>query len=423
MREVVNAPLVDDLFGRVVHDLEVVLNHLAALLVGDLLRVLVLAQRIGGDDLVDLISPAAVIDHQVTELLGLHVVKDIVGDLRVILGLGEEGLDVVALVVDLGEELLLVVAGVEVLDHALLTVGALVGNVERSGDDDLVELLDLAVDGDEDLAVVALDLLDVAVQTGGVLDMLVELLPDILGAFLPGPEVDLDEVHAGLIVKILQNIGSGDLVKVAVAEGGERSDPDLLNQRNAVHFAELLEREGQILQVGVHAFDLLTARSNGIAVVTTLGNAAVAVDVIALVLGLQQLAELLQLALHLEHPGILDDVAERAGKGLDHVALSVLVVTVELGAVVGDAAELFHVMNSIVGGNAHDSAHLIASAVVVGAPALAADAVIALEDHIVFVSLFLEIHAGGKTRRAAADDGDANVLVHVLPPYSNLGKV
>ena len=254
-----------------------------------------------------------------------------------------------------------------------------------------------------------------------MLDVVVELLPDVLGALLPGPEVDLDEVHAGLEVEVLQNVGGGDLVKVAVAEGGEGSDPDLLDQGNAVHLAELLEREREILQVGVLALDLLAAGGDGVAVVAALGDAAVAVDVIALVLGLQQLAELLELALHLEHPGVADDVAERTGKGLDHVALAVLVVAVELGTVVRDAAELLDVLNGVVGRNAHDGAHLVTAAVVVRAPALAADAVVALEDHVVLIALLLEIHAGGEARGAAADDGDANVLVHVFPPFISFG--
>ena len=376
-----------------------------------------LAQRIGGDDLVDLVSPAAIIDHQVAELLRNHVVKHIVGDLGVIFGLGEEGLHVIALVVDLGEEGLLVFTGVEVLDHALLTVGALVRNVERGGDDDLVKLLNLAVYGDENLAVFALDLVDAAVQHGGVLQVVVQLLPDVLGAVLPGPEVDLDEVHAGLIVQILQNVSGGNLVKVAVAEGSEGSDPDLLHQGNAVLLAEFLEGQGKVFQIRVHTLDLLAARRHGITVVAALGDAAVTVEVIALVLGLQQFAEGFELLLHLEQPGVLDDVSDSAGERLDHLAGTVLVVAVELRAVVGDAAELFHIVHCIVGRNTHDGAHLIAASVVMRRPALAADAVETLIDGVVLITLLFQVHTRAQAGRTAADDGDANVFVHSFPPY------
>ena len=411
MGEVVHGPLVDDFLGGVVHGLEVVLHHLAAGLVGDLGAVAVLAQGVGGDDLVDLVSPAAVVDHQVAELLGNHVVEDIVGDLGVVLGLGEESLHIVALIVDAGEELLLVVAGVEVLDHALLAVGALVGDVEGRGDDDLVVLLDRTVDGDVDLAILALDLLDVGVEAGWVLEVVVELLPDVLGAVLPGPEVDLDEVHGGLEVQILQHVGRGDLVKVAVAEGGVGSDPHVLHEVDAVLGAELFEGQSQILEVGVDALDALAARGHGIAVVAALGDAAVAVEVIALVLGLQQLTELPDLSFHSEQARDLEDVLLGL-EGLDDVALGVFVVAVELRAVVGDAAELLHVVHGVVGGHAHDGAHLIAAALVGRRPALAAHAVKTLEDGVVEVTLLFQVHARGQARRAAADDADARIFVH-----------
>ena len=240
----------------------------------------------------------------------------------------------------------------------------------------------------------------------------VELLPDVLGALFPGPQVDLHEVHAGLIIQILQHVAGGDLVEIAVAKGGKRPDPDLLHQRHAVHLAELIEGQRQILQVGVDALHLLAARGDGIAVIPTLGDAAVAVDVVALVLGLQQLAEQLELLLHLQHPRILDDVDEGAGEGLDHVALGVLVVAVQLGTVVGDAAELLHVVHRVVAWHAHDGAHLIAPAVVMGRPALAAHAVLALQNGVVRVALLLQVHTGRQAGGASAHNTDANVLIH-----------
>ncbi len=77
--------------------------------------------------------------------------------------------DIVAFVIDLREELSLVVAGVEVIHHADLAVRALVRDVERRRHDDLVVLLDLAVDRHIDLAVPALDLLDRGVESCRVL--------------------------------------------------------------------------------------------------------------------------------------------------------------------------------------------------------------------------------------------------------------
>ena len=225
-----------------------------------------------------------------------------------ILGLGGDGLDGVALVVDLGEELQLVLAGVEVVDHAVVVAHVAVGDVERRGDDDLVILLDLAVDGDEDLAVAALDLGDLGIDSRRVHDVVVELLPDPLGALLPGPEVDLDEVHRGLEVEVLEDVGRGDLVEVAVAEGSVGPDPDVLHELAAVLLAELVEGQSQVLEVLVDALDLLTAGGDGVAVVTAFGDAAVAVDVIALVLGLEELAEELDLLFHLEQAGDLQDV-------------------------------------------------------------------------------------------------------------------
>ena len=83
----------------------------------------------------------------------------------------------------------------------------------------------------------------------------------------------------------------------------------------------------------------------------------------------------------------------------------------------GDAAELLHIVHGVVRGNAHDGAHLIALAVVVGAPALAAHAILTLQDGVVVVALLFQIHAGREPSGAAADDADAGILVHV---YSSI---
>ena len=125
----------------------------------------------------------------------------------------------------------------------------------------------------------------------------------------------------------------------------------------------------------------------------------------------------LSAGMYLEQPGVLDDVADGAGERLDHLAGTVLVIAVELRAVVGDAAELFHIMYGVVGRNTHDGAHLIAASVVVRGPALAADTVEALIDGIVLITLLFQVHTRAQAGRTAADDGDANVFVHSFPPY------
>ena len=187
--------------------------------------------------------------------------------------------------------------------------------------------------------------------------------------------------------------------------------PDILNQLNAVLFAELGEGESQVLQILVYAADRLTAGSNGKALVTALGSAPVTVDVVALVLGLQQLAELLELLLHLQKSGDLQDVLLGL-EGLDYLAVLVFVVAVELGAVVGDAAELLHIVDGVVRGHAHDCAHLIAAAVEVRGPALAAYTVTLLQNAVILIALLLQIHTCGKPGRAAANYAYAGVLVH-----------
>ena len=326
-----------------------------------------------------------------------------------ILRLRLHGEHVVALVVDLGEEGLLLLGGVEVVGQVL----------ERRRDDDLVELLDLAVDGDADLAVLPLDLRDIAVQAGLVQEMVVELLPDPLRAVLPGPEVALDEVHRGLEVQIFQDVGRRDLVEIAVAEGREGADPDVLHELDAVDLAELVERKGQVLQVGVDAGDLLALRGDGVAVVAAFGDAAVAVDVVAFIFGLQELAEAGDLLLHLQQTGDLREVL-RGLEGLDDLAVHVLVVAVQLRAVVGDAAELLDVVDRVVGRDAHDRAHLVAPPVVVRGVALAAHMVVPLEDGVILVALLLEVHGRGETRRAAADDTDpVRYVAHNGDPFLN----
>ena len=133
-----------------------------------------------------------------------------------------------------------------------------------------------------------------------MLDLVVEVLPDGLRAVFPCPQVHLHEVHRGLEVEVLEHVGGRNLVEVAIAERGERANPNVLHEFDAIELAEVLERQRQVLQVLVFARDVLAAGCDSVAVVTTLCNAAVAVYVIALVLRLQQLAEFLDLTLHPE---------------------------------------------------------------------------------------------------------------------------
>ena len=236
--------------------------------------------------------------------------------------------------------------------------------------------------------------------------MLVQLLPDVLGSVLPGPQIDLDEVHGGLEIQILHDVGRRDLVKVAVSEGGKRSDPDILHQLDAVQLAEFLEGKGQILQIRVDALDLFSARRNGIAVVASFGNAAVAVHIVAFVFGFKKLAEFLDLLLHFQKMRDLRDVFLRL-EGLDDLALLALIVSVELRTVVGDAAEIFDVLYRIIGRNAHNGAHLVAASLVIRRVALAAHMIVFFQYRIVFVALLLQIHGSGQSGRASADDTDS----------------
>jgi hypothetical protein len=53
-----------------------------------------------------------------------------------------------------------------------------------------------------------------------------------------------------------------------------------------------------------------------------------------------------------------------------------------------------------------------------GRVAFAANPVVFFVDHVVLVSLFLEIHGGADARRSAANDADALIQIsHVLTPF------
>ena len=270
--------------------------------------------------------------------------------------------------------------GDRVLDGAAL---------ERGGDDEFVEDLLFAVDGDGDFLTIADDLLDLGVEEGRVGDLLVEGLVDGLGAIFPGPEVDVDEVHHRLEVEVFEDVGGRDFIEIAIAERGERANPDLGDEGDAVDFAEFVEREGEVLEVRVDAFDGLTSRGDREAFVTAFGDAEVAADVVAFVLGFEQAAHLLDLALQFEE---VRDAGELFVETVIDAAIEVLVGTVEFRAVMGDAGEFFDVVNRIVGGNTHDGAHLIAFAIMNRRVAFAAHVVGFLINHVILVSLFLEIH-------------------------------
>ena len=137
------------------------------------------------------------------------------------------------------------------------------------------------------------------------------------------------------------------------------------------------------------------------------------VHIIAFIFGLQNLTEFLDLLLHLEQTRNLGDILLRL-EGLYHIAGAVFIVAVELRAIMGDAAKLFHIVHCIVGRNAHDCAHLISLAFVGRRPALAAHTVRLFKDHIIIIALFLQVHSGRETGRAAANDCYAYILVHFL---------
>ena len=326
---------------------------------------------------------------------------------------------VITLIVDLGEQLLLVLARVKIVHHANKSVASVLlhRHIQRRRDDHLVILFHFAVHSDVDFAVLPLDLRDLAVQAGRVLQMLVQGLPNELRALLPRPEINLDKVHASLEIEVLEHVGRRDLVKIAIAKGRERSDPDVLHQLDAVDLAELLERQRKVLQVGVYTADRLSfGTCCGEALITAFRHAPVAVDVVAFVFGLQKLAEFLELALHLEEARYFGDVLLGL-EGLDDLAHAVLVIAVQLRAVMRDPAEFLHVVHGVVRRDAHDGAHLIAAAVVVRRPALAADTVILLKDRVILVAFLFQVHAGRQACGASADDTDFRVLVHIVLRY------
>ena len=135
------------------------------------------------------------------------------------------------------------------------------------------------------------------------------------------------------------------------------------------------------------------------------------VDVIAFVLGLEDLAELLDLLFHLQKTGNLENVLLGLERLYD-LSVPVLVVAVEFRTVVSDPAEVLDILNGVVGGNAHDGAHLVASAVVMRRPAFSAYSVGSLKNGVILITLLFEIHACRKTGRAAAYYADACFFVH-----------
>ena len=76
----------------------------------------------------------------------------------------------------------------------------------------------MAVDRDKDFAVFPLYFGNVAVELSTVLQLGIQAFPNVLGAFLPGPEINIDEIHCRLEVKILQNICRRDLIKVSITK-------------------------------------------------------------------------------------------------------------------------------------------------------------------------------------------------------------
>ena len=168
--------------------------------------------------------------------------------------------------------------------------------------------------------------------------------------------------------------------------------------------------------------ELELGRGTG-ALVAALGHAAVAVHVVALVLGGQKLGELTH----------LHDLFEQLELALlERRAIGVAEGAAHGGAVgVSGAAELLALMHGEIGVAAHDRAHLdgtvlpLALLVLhlhVRREGLASHVIGLLVDHVVEVARLLEIHGRRGSGRSAAHDADALIPVlvrHIRSPIRN----
>ena len=321
---------------------------------------------------------------------------------------------------DLGEELALLGRGVAVVHEEL----------ERGAEDDLVEFLDALAGGVAhrhlDLVTRAVHRGDLGLEESGVAQVGVDAGPDGLGTGAPGPELARgEELLDGKGVQVLEDVGRRDLVEVAVAEGGEGALPDHLGVLAVVELEELGEGQAEVLEVGVVALDvgeLELGRGAG-ALVAALGHAAVAVDVVALVLGGQQAGEL---------PHFHDLLEQLELALLEWRAVGVAEGAAHGGAVgMRGAAELLALMHGEIGVAAHDRTHLDGAILPltllvldlhVGREGLTAHMVGLLVDHVVEIARLLEVHGRRDAGRAAADYADALIPVlvrHIRSPIRN----
>ena len=354
MREIIPVLLVDDLGCCISHSLEILKNNLLACTCLICSLSSVIAQCVGRDDLIHAVFPPTVIDHQMAISLRSHVVKDIIRNFGMILRFCLDCENIISLIIDLREEFLLFLCRIKIIRQEL----------KRCRNNNLVIYFDFVIHSHEYFSVMALYRCDIGIQSCLVAKLVIQAFPDILCTLFPCPEIDLDEIHGRLEIKVFQDICRRDFIKISVAEGSERSDPDILNEFNTVEFTELFERESQILQIRVLAGDFLTIRRYGISVIAAFRYAAVSVNIISFVLCLKEFAEHLQLLSHLEQARNLERVFLRLER-LDNFTLQILIITIQFRSVVCNTAELFHIVNGIIRRYSHDCSHLISSAVVV----------------------------------------------------------
>jgi len=253
-------------------------------------------------------------------------------------------------------------------------------------------------------------------------EVLIDALIDTLSAVFPSPKTDVDEFDGGGDVEILHDVSRGHFIEEAIAEAGERSDPNPHDRFDFVEFAELGEGQGEILEVLVGAFDMLHVVAISLiqTIVAAFGDASVAIDVVAGVFGLHDFGEAFD--------GLLEF---KKGKELlegevffdfERVNLFAVGITVDAAhrrsISVAHAAELFAFVNGIVGFRAHDGAHfdgafffVVDAHLHLRGVALPADPVVLLINDIVLVSLFLKIHSSSDARRPAANDADSLIEI------------
>ena len=161
MREVIDGPCILHRLGGIVHCLQVIQHHFVALLIRNFLHVLMSTESIGSDHLVDVFSPAEVIDHQMAEAFLDHVVKYIVRDLGMIFRLRSHCLHSITFIIDLGEEFFLIFTGISIVNKTVRLASVAVSAVKRCRYNQLVKLFDFTVYRDEDFAVFPFDFCNV----------------------------------------------------------------------------------------------------------------------------------------------------------------------------------------------------------------------------------------------------------------------